>query len=219
MKKILGVYGTTIGKKVLMAVTGVVLFGFVVGHMVGNLQLYMGAEQLNHYAEFLQSKTALLWGVRLVLLFCVSVHILAAVQLWLRNRAARPVKYRVFNPPAVDYAARTMIWSGPIIAVFIVYHLLHFTVGTAHSEFVRGDVYRNVVVGFSDPLVAGVYILANILLAVHLYHGLWSLFQTLGWDHPQLSPLRRVVAVVFAALIGAGNVSMPLAVLAGIVKL
>ncbi len=219
MNKVVGLYGTTLGKKVLMAATGVVLFGFVVGHMVGNLQIYMGAEQLNAYAVFLQSKPALLWGARLVLLFCVAVHLVAAVQLWLRNRSARPVKYRVFRPPAVDYAARTMVWSGPIIAVFIVYHLLHLTVGSAHPDFVYGDVYRNVVVGFSNPIVAGVYIVANILLAVHLYHGLWSLFQTFGWDHPQLSPLRRVAAVVFAALIGAGNVSMPLAVLAGIVHL
>ena len=221
MNKLVGLWGSTLGKKVLMAGTGIILFGFVVGHMVGNLQIYIpdGGEQLNHYGEFLQSKTGVLWVVRSVLLFCVGVHILAAVQLWLRNRAARPVAYRVFRPPAVDYAARTMKWSGPIIAAFIVYHLLHFTIGTVHPDFRPGDVFRNVVIGFSNPWAAGFYILANFLLAVHLYHGIWSLFQTMGWEHPHLNPWRRVVAIGFAVVIGAGNISIPLAVLTGVVHL
>ena len=218
MNLVTGLYGSTLGKKILMAVTGIILFGFVVGHMIGNLQLYLGAEQLNHYAELLQSNKPFLWTFRLVLLFCVSVHILAAVQLWLRNRRSRPVKYRVFNPPAVDYAARTMIWSGPIILLFILYHLGHFTVGCTHHDFVRGDVYHNVVTSFQIWWVAGFYILANLLLAIHLYHGLWSLFQTFGWDHPRFGGLRRWFAVAFAMLIGAGNISMPLAVLTGVVR-
>ena len=218
MNLVTGLYGSTLGKKILMAVTGIILFGFVVGHMIGNLQLYLGAEQLNHYAELLQSNKPFLWTFRLVLLFCVSVHILAAVQLWLRNRRSRPVKYRVFNPPAVDYAARTMIWSGPIILLFILYHLGHFTVGCTHHDFVRGDVYHNVVSSFQIWWVAGFYILANLLLAIHLYHGLWSLFQTFGWDHPRFGGLRRWFAVAFAMLIGAGNISMPLAVLTGVVR-
>jgi len=218
MKRVVGFYGSTLGKKVLMAITGVILFGFVTGHMLGNLQVYLGAEQLNHYAELLQSNMAVLWGVRLVLLFCVSVHILAAVQVWLRSRASRPVKYRVFRPPSVDYAARTMVWSGPIIAVFILYHLLHFTVGSAHPEFVRGDVYHNVVSAFSVWWVALAYMLANLLLGFHLYHGLWSLFQTLGWDHPSFAALRRPFAALMAGVIAAGNISMPLSVLIGIVR-
>lgn len=206
------------GKKILMAVTGIILFGFVVGHMLGNLQIYLGEERLNHYAELLQANKPFLWTFRSVMLFCVGVHILAAVQVWLRNRAARPVKYKVFRPPAVDYAARTMVWSGPILALFITYHLLDFTVGTTNPNFVRGEVFQNVVASFSNPLIAIFYMAANLLLAFHLYHGLWSLFQTFGWDHPRFGWVRRALAVFFSVLIGAGNISIPLAVLTGVVR-
>jgi succinate dehydrogenase / fumarate reductase cytochrome b subunit len=218
MSQAVGFVSSTLGKKVLMAVTGIVLFGFVVGHMLGNLQIYLGAERLDAYAHLLQSNKPFLWAVRSALLLIVSVHIIAAVQVWLRNRAARPVKYRVFNPPSVDYAARTMVWSGPILVFFIVYHLLDFTVGSANPNFIRGEVYHNVVASFSNPLIAGFYIVANLLLAFHLYHGLWSLFQTFGWDHHRFGWIRRVPALVFSVLIGAGNISIPLAVLTGIVK-
>jgi succinate dehydrogenase / fumarate reductase cytochrome b subunit len=218
MSQSLGYFSSTLGKKVLMAVTGIILFGFVVGHMLGNLQIYLGAEQLNHYAELLQANKPFLWSFRLVMLFCVAVHIIAAVQVWLRNRAARPVKYRVFNPPGLDYAARTMVWSGPILALFITYHLLDFTVGATNPDFIRGDVYHNVVASFSHPVIALFYVVANLLLAFHLYHGLWSLFQTFGWDHHTYGALRRYAAVFFAVLIGAGNISIPLAVLTGFVK-
>ncbi len=218
MSTSLGYFSSTLGKKVLMAVTGIILFGFVTGHMLGNLQIYLGAERLNHYAELLQANKPFLWSFRLVMLFCVSVHIIAAVQVWLRNRAARPVKYRVFNPPGLDYAARTMVWSGPILALFIGYHLLDFTVGATNPDFVRGEVYHNVIASFSNPLIAGFYVVANLLLAFHLYHGLWSLFQTFGWDHHTYGGFRRYLAVLFSVLIGAGNISIPLAVLTGIVK-
>ena len=217
MSQSLGYFSSTLGKKVLMAVTGVILFGFVLGHMLGNLQIYLGAERLNHYGELLQSNRPLLWSVRTVLLFCVGVHIVAAVQVWLRNRAARPVRYKVFRPPSVDYAARTMAWSGPIIAAFIVFHLLDLTVGTANPDYIRGDVFHNVVASFSSPVVALFYIAANLMLAFHLYHGLWSLFQTIGWDHQRFGRLRRALAVFFSVLIGAGNISIPLAVLTGLV--
>ncbi len=218
MKLIKGLYGSTLGKKILMAVTGIILFGFVTGHMIGNLQLYLGAETLNHYAELLQSNKAVLWSFRLVLLFCVSVHVVAAAQLWLRNRRSRPIQYRVFNPPAVDYAARTMVWSGPIILLFIMYHLADFTIGWANPDFIRGDVYNNVISSFRVWWIAGIYMLANLLLAIHLYHGLWSLFQTFGWDHPRFGGVRRWIAIAFAVVIGAGNISMPLAVLTGVVR-
>lgn len=217
MKMDAGYFSSTLGKKVLMAVTGIILFGFVLGHMLGNLQIYLGEEQLNHYAELLQANQPLLWAVRSVLLFSVAVHIVAAVQVWLRNRSARPVKYRVFKPPAVDYAARTMVWSGPIIALFIVFHLLDLTVGSANPDFIRGEVYHNVIASFSQPLVALVYIAANLLLAFHLYHGLWSLFQSLGWDSQKWGPWRRRFAAVMAIVIGAGNIGIPLAVLTGVV--
>jgi succinate dehydrogenase / fumarate reductase cytochrome b subunit len=212
-----GFFSSTLGKKWLMAVTGIILFGFVVGHMLGNLQIYLGQEQLDHYAELLQANKPFLWAFRSVLLFCVSVHIWAAVVIWLRNRSARPVKYKMFKPPGLDYAARTMVWSGPIIAIFIVYHLLDFTVGTANPDFIKGEVYHNVIASFSNPVIASIYIAANLLLAFHLYHGLWSLFQTFGWDHPRFGWIRRALAIFFSVLIGAGNISIPLAVLTGIV--
>jgi succinate dehydrogenase / fumarate reductase cytochrome b subunit len=212
-----GFFSSTLGKKWLMAVTGVILFGFVVGHMLGNLQIYLGQEQLDHYAELLQANRPFLWAVRSVLLFSVGVHIWAAVVIWLRNRSARPVKYKVFRPPALDYAARTMVWSGPIIAIFIVYHVLDFTVGTTNPDFIKGEVYHNVIASFSNPVIASIYIAANLLLAFHLYHGLWSLFQTFGWDHPRFGWIRRALAIFFSVLIGAGNISIPLAVLTGIV--
>jgi succinate dehydrogenase / fumarate reductase cytochrome b subunit len=213
-----GFFSSTLGKKWLMAVTGIILFGFVVGHMLGNLQIYLGQEQLDHYAELLQANQAFLWAFRSVLLFCVSVHIWAAVLVWLRNRSARPVKYKMFQPPGLDYAARTMVWSGPIIALFIVFHILDFTVGTTNPDFIKGEVYHNVIASFSNPGIALVYVAANLLLAFHLYHGLWSLFQTFGWDHPRFGWIRRALAIFFSALIGAGNISIPLAVLTGFVR-
>lgn len=219
MDRVMGFYETTVGKKVLMAVTGVILFVYVVGHMLGNLQIYMGEEQINGYAELLHRSAAFLWTARLVLLFCVGVHIFAAAQLWLRNRASRPVKYRMFRPPAVDYAARTMVWSGPIIALFVVYHILHFTTGQAHSDFQHVKPYHNVITAFSDPVVACVYIVANLLLAFHLYHGVWSLFQTMGLDHAKYGPWRRRFAMIMAVIIGSANVSIPLAVLTGVLHL
>ena len=213
-----GFFSSTLGKKWLMAVTGIILFGFVVGHMLGNLQIYLGQEQLDHYAELLQANKPFLWAFRSVLLFCVSVHIWAAVVVWLRNRSARPVKYKMFQPPGLDYAARTMVWSGPIIALFIVYHILDFTVGTANPDFIKGEVYHNVIASFSNPGIALVYMAACLLLAFHLYHGLWSLFQTFGWDHPRFGWIRRALAIFFSVLIGAGTISIPLAVLTGFVR-
>ena len=213
-----GFFSSTLGKKWLMAVTGIILFGFVVGHMLGNLQIYLGQEQLDHYAELLQANKPFLWAFRSVLLFCVSVHIWAAVVIWLRNRSARPVKYKMFQPPGLDYAARTMVWSGPIIALFIVFHILDFTVGTTNPDFIKGEVYHNVIASFSNPAIALVYMAANLLLAFHLYHGLWSLFQTFGWDHPRFGWIRRALAIFFSALIGAANISIPLAVLTGFVR-
>jgi succinate dehydrogenase / fumarate reductase cytochrome b subunit len=219
MDTVVGFYRSTLGKKVLMAVTGILLFLYLVAHMLGNLQIFMGPEQINKYAELLHSSAAVLWGARLVLLFCVGVHIVAAVQVWLRSRSARPVKYKVFKPRAADYAARTMVWSGPIIAAFIVYHLLHFTTGTVHPDYEHLKPYENVIIGFQQPVVSAFYILSIVLLAVHLYHGLWSLFQSLGLDHPSYSAWRRVFAVVFAVVIAGGFISVPLAVLTGVLHL
>lgn len=224
----LSFYRSDLGKKAVMAGTGVLLFGFVLGHMVGNLKLYLGAESLNHYAEWLREVGApllppggLLWIFRLALLAAVGLHILSATQLTLKNLRARPTDYRERNVLEATYAARTMRWGGVIIALFVFYHLAHLTWGWgwAHPDFVPGDVYHNVVAGFSVWWVSGFYIVANLALGLHLYHGLWSMFQSLGW-YVQGNPhdWRRRFAQVFAVVIVAANISFPVAVLSGLVS-
>lgn len=213
-----GLLATTIAKKVVMALTGVILTGFVLVHMTGNLLLYLGPEALNAYGEMLQSKPALVWGARLVLLGSVLLHIWAAVSLTLTNRAARPVAYRKTAYEASTYASRTMIWGGPILALFIIYHLLHFTVGSVHPDFVRGDVYHNVVIGFQNPLVAFFYVLSMLALSLHLFHGVESLLQTLGLSHPRYAALRSMVGAAYAAVVTVGNLSFPLSVFFGLVR-
>ena len=218
-----------VGKKAIMAVSGLALFGFVFVHMLGNLKLYAGAESYNKYAEFLREvgypalpHSGLLWIARLVLLAAVGVHMLAAWQVTRSSWAARPVKYGQWKPQASDYASRTIRWGGVIIAVFVVYHLAHFTWGPAwaHHDFIPGEVYHNVVTGFSVWWISAFYIVAQVALGLHLYHGLWSMFQTLGW-HTAANPhdWRRRFAQVFALVIVAGNISFPLAVLSGLVTL
>lgn len=211
-------YESVIGKKVVMAVTGFVLSGFVLVHMIGNLQLFQGPEKLNHYAELLRFSIPLLWTARIVLLASAGFHVLSAYQLWLLKRSARPVAYVKKSSIATTYAARTMLVSGPIILAFLVYHILHFTTGQAHPDFKPGDVYANVVAGFQNPFASLFYMVANILLATHLYHGVWSMFQSLGVSHPKYTPKLKLLAMLYGIVIGVGNVSMPLAVLAGIVK-
>jgi succinate dehydrogenase / fumarate reductase cytochrome b subunit len=211
-------YDSVIGKKAVMALTGFVLCGFVLVHMIGNLQLYQGPEKLNHYAELLRISMPLLWTARIVLLVCAGLHVLSAYQLWMLKRSARPVAYLKKSAIATTYAARTMLVSGPIILAFLIYHILHFTTGQAHPEFKPGDVYSNVVAGFRNPAAALFYMVANILLATHLYHGVWSMFQSVGVNHPKYTPKLKLIAKLYGIIIGVGNVSMPLAVLAGIVK-
>ncbi|BCW93624.1 MAG: succinate dehydrogenase [Thermoanaerobaculum sp.] len=216
--KVLSFYSTTVGKKLVMAVTGLILAVFVLGHMAGNLQIYQGPEKLNHYAQLLRVSMPLLWTVRLILLVSVVLHIVAAVQVTLQNWRSRPQKYAVSAYQEADIASRTMIWGGLVVAAFVVYHLLHLTFGTAHGDFKPGDVYHNVVSGFQVPLVSLFYILANIFLALHLYHGMWSWFQTLGFSHPKYNRARRVFATLYAVVIAVGNISIPVSVLAGWVK-
>ena len=201
-----------------MAVSGCILFLFVVGHLIGNLQIYEGPEKLNRYAALLRSMPALLWGVRTVLLAMVLLHIWSSVQLAGRNIAARPVGYRMKKATGSSYASRTMYWSGPIILAFVIYHLLDFTFGRVNPHFQAGNVYGNVVASFQLIPVAVFYIIAMLLLCLHLYHGLWSMFQSLGIAHPRYTPMLRKGAAVLATLIAAGNISIPLAVLIGWVK-
>ena len=213
-----GLLATTIARKVVMALTGVILTGFVLVHMTGNLLLYQGPEALNHYAELLQSKPPLVWTARLVLLACVGLHIWAATTLTLANWAARPVGYRKTAYETSTYASRTMRWGGPLLLLFIVYHLLHFTVGSMHPDFVRGDVYHNVVIGFQNPLVAFFYVLSMGALSLHLFHGVESMLQTMGLSHPKYNGLRSVIGAAYAAVVTVGNLSFPLSVFFGLVR-
>jgi succinate dehydrogenase / fumarate reductase cytochrome b subunit len=215
MQRALTLHQTTVGKKVIMAVSGFILVGFTIGHLLGNLQLYLGPEAINGYAAKLHSMPPLVWGTRLVLLFAVSVHIASAFSLWARNRAARGSRYKQRKDLATDYAARTMYWSGPILLLYIVYHLLHFTILPAHP----GDVYRNVVECFQVPLIAGVYIVGNLALGFHIFHGIYSAFQTLGANHPRYNSYRRDLAIAICTVITLGNLSFPIAVLAGFITL
>lgn len=220
----LAFYDTTIGKKAVMAVTGVILFGFVVGHLAGNLQIYLGPEKVNQYARLLHSMPGPLWGARIVLLVSVVLHIWSSWQLWLLKRRARPVAYKMRANLDSSYASRTMIWSGPIVGAFVVYHLLHFTFGTvlpgglARLPDGSVDVYRNLITGFSQPLVSLFYMVAVTLLGFHLYHGLSSMFQSLGINHPRYTPRFEQFAALASVLITIGNLSIPAAVLAGVVR-
>jgi succinate dehydrogenase / fumarate reductase cytochrome b subunit len=212
--------GSTIGKKVVMASTGVVLFGFVLGHMAGNLQLYLGSEALNHYAvwlrEFLHGGG--LWIARAVLLGCVGLHIWAAASLTIADRAARPVGYREWEARESTFASRTMRWSGVVLLAFVIYHLLDLTFGVVNPHFVPGDVYHNVIASFRVLPVSLFYIAAMLLLWVHLRHGVWSMLRTLGLAHPRYEALAHRAAAAFATLIVAGNISFPLAVLFGVIR-
>ena len=211
-------FNSVVGKKVVMAVTGLILFGFVTVHMIGNLQIYLGPDRINAYGKFLQENVELLWPARIILLTAVVLHILAAWQLTiLNNFKARPVAYAKKTALVSTYAARTMVWSGPIIGFFIVYHILHFTTGTVHPDFSPVNPYRNFVVGLQVPWTAAFYILAQVCLGFHMWHGVWSLTQTLGWSHPRYNVLRRRFAMTMAVLVAGVNISFPLAVLTGLI--
>ena len=217
-------YQAPIGKKVVMAITGVVLFGFVVGHMLGNLQVFLGPEKLNAYGAALHNTPALLWGTRIILLVAVALHIVASIQLAALKKSARPVDYVKRKAIESSYASRTMMWSGPIIAAFVIYHLMHFTFGTAHPDFriqsdgISPDAYHNVIAGFRSIPVSLAYIVSMALLGMHLYHGLWSMFQSLGAGHPRYTPSLKRFAALATAVIVAGNISIPVAVLLGVIS-
>jgi succinate dehydrogenase cytochrome b subunit len=218
----LTLFDATIGKKAIVAVTGLVLFGFVIAHMLGNLQVFLGPEAMNGYAETLrQMPFHLLWVARLVLLVSVVLHIVFSIRLVLESNQARPVGYRAKQSAATSYAARTMKFSGPLLALFIVYHLAHFTwpgVAMAAYQHDPHDVYSNFVNGFRVPWVTAVYLVAQVMLGLHLYHGAWSLFQTLGLNHPRYNGLREALPRALAFLVVTGNVIMPIAVLVGIIR-
>jgi succinate dehydrogenase / fumarate reductase cytochrome b subunit len=211
-------YGTTIGKKAVMALTGFILAGFVFAHVAGNLQIFSGAAALNGYSALLHASPELLWAVRLVLITAVVLHVWAAVQLYALKSAARPVAYAKKAHRASSLPSRFMIWTGYALAAFIVFHLLHFTTGTVHPDFVPGDVFHNVTTAFRSPPIVAVYVAAMVFLAMHLHHGLWSFTQSLGLSNPRYSERIKGLAKVLAVLVAAGFVAVPIAVLAGVVK-
>jgi len=199
-----------------MAVSGAALFAFVVGHLIGNLQFFEGPEKLNAYGHFLRSMPALLWGSRIGLLVMVGLHIWSSISLALLKNEARPIGYQRKKAVHSSYAARTMYWSGPIIAAFVIYHLLDFTFGVVNPGFKDGEIYANIIRSFEVPAVAAFYILAMALLCLHLFHGIWSMFQTLGVHHPRYTPMLKRFAAVSSILIFLGFVSIPISVLTGL---
>ncbi len=213
-------WAATNGKKIVMAITGAVLFLFVIGHMLGNLQVFEGPDKLNAYGHFLHGVPEILWSVRIILLICVLLHIWASVELALRKNKARPIGYAKRENTVSTYASRTMYWSGPIILAFVIYHLLHLTAGVIHpgGEFVEGDVYHNVVAGFQVWYVSAWYVFSMILLGFHIRHGAWSMFQSVGINHPRHTPILKKAAAILAIIIVVGYISIPVSIMLGLVK-
>jgi len=222
---LIGFYRSAVAKKWLMAISGIALFGFVVAHMVGNLKVFLGMAHLNEYAEWLRDlgepafpRTVVLWGMRIGLLVAVGVHIIAAAQLTRMNHKARPVTYQSKRDyVAANFASRTMRWTGIIIVLFVIFHLMDLTWGPANPNWVRGDPYNNLFNSFERVPVAIAYIVAMLALGLHLFHGLWSMFQSLGLNNPRWNSSRRTFAVAFAVIITVGNISMPLLITTGVV--
>ncbi len=233
MNNIIRVFQSSVGKKYIMAVTGFLLFVFVIGHLAGNLQIFLGREAINRYGNFLQSNPELIWPARLTLVLLVVLHIWSAIQVTLENKAARPIGYAVYQPLGASIASRHMFIGGSVVFVFIVYHLLHYTAevqylnltGQNFATFMeplpgqvppaRHDIFKMMVVGFSNPLVSGFYVLGLALLGLHLSHGASSMFQSLGWKNDAYRPFLDKAAQVVAVLIFLGYSSIPIAIICG----
>ncbi len=227
MKVITNIFRSSLGKKYIMAVSGLVMFLFVIGHLAGNLQFFLGAESINRYGHFLQTNLELIWPARIFLLLMIALHIWSAIKLSAENKAARPVPYADWNPTTASYASRTMLMSGIIIFVFIVYHLLHYTLVIKNINFTgqdfagfedpekRHDIFKMMVVGFSNLWVSLFYILGISLLCLHLSHGVSSMFQSLGWKNKVYGHCLDSGAKLIAWLIFLGYVSIPISVLLG----
>ena len=219
MSGLLVFWGSSIGKKVVMAVTGVILVGFVIGHMSGNLLVFRGSEAFNHYAAFLKGLGGLLWMARAGLLVSVVLHFTAAYQLTQLAKAARPADYAMRTPQVSTLASRTMRWGGVLLLFFIVFHLAQFTLGWVDSStFSHTDAYNNVIVGFSNPLYVAFYVVAMLALGLHLFHGTWASMRTLGLAKPSRHPLHRRVGTAIAVVVWLGFTVIPLGVFLGIAK-
>jgi succinate dehydrogenase / fumarate reductase cytochrome b subunit len=214
-QRVLNFYDAPIGKKTVMAITGVILFGFVFVHMAGNLQIFLGREPFDAYGRLLRTEPALLWLARLILLVSVIMHIVAALQLYALNQKARPVGYQKKESVQSSLASRIMIWSGLIVGAFIVYHIMNLTLGVVGLPFEEGHVFDNAIATFRNPVISAAYIVAMILLGFHLNHGVWSMFQSLGVSNPRYSAGLKRFANIFSILVVLGFISIPIAVMAG----
>jgi succinate dehydrogenase / fumarate reductase cytochrome b subunit len=230
MRRVVALYRSSVGKKILMAFTGFIWFGFLIGHMAGNLKAFQGADAFNEYAHHLRifgepilPEQGFLWAFRALMLGALLIHAWLAWDTSRTSWAARKTKYRRQQNLNFDFASALMRWGGVLILVFVVFHILHMTTGTVHPDFDTGapgripDAYHNLVVGLSNPFVAGFYGLTMLAICLHLYHGVWSMFQTLGAQHPKYAAYRRPLAVVAAIVIFLGFVSIPVSILTGIV--
>lgn len=219
-------YSTAVGKKWVMAVSGIALMGFVFAHMVGNLKMYLGAEDINDYARALREllhpimpNMWVLWGMRMGLILMLLIHLHAAATLTMLNKRSRPTGYQSKRDYiAANFASRSMRISGFVVLAYIIFHLLDLTIGKTGYTFSETDVYGNLVASLSRPPVAIFYLIANALLALHLYHGAWSIFQSLGVNSPQYNVARRWFAIAFATIVGVANCLFPVMILAGVVK-
>lgn len=215
MNRLFALWETTVGKKVAMAGTGIVMILFLISHMISNVLIFNNPEHLDRYAAWLRSLGPALWIARAGLLAAVGIHVIAASQLTVRARRARPVAYGRHELQVASYASRTMRWGGVLLAVFIVFHLLHLTTGTFHPDFRPGQPGRNVIVGLQVWPVAAFYLLAMLALGLHFSHGVWSAFQTLGLNHPSYNRSRRILAWALAILVAGGFATIPAAAMLG----
>jgi len=224
MAAALTLYRSSIGKKAIMALTGLIGIGFVILHMIGNLKVFLGEQAFNDYARFLRTfgepvlpYSTVLWIIRLVLLGAVALHVIMAYQLTRMDWAGRPVRYARKQDVQATFASRTMRWGGVIILLFVIYHIAHITLGIVHPDFQEGNAYHNFVFAFQVWWVTIIYVAAMLALGLHIYHGFWSLFQTLGWNGRTYNALLRGLALLIALVVTVGFIAGPLGVLFGIV--
>ena len=221
----LAFYRTAVGKKWVMAITGIIMMGFVFAHMAGNLHLFQGERELNEYGASLRTigggllpHSFALWGLRIILLLALAVHLHATWTLTQINRRSRPVRYQAGrNYQAATFASRFMRWSGVFLLVYIIYHLLDLTIGWVNPDYRRDEPYHNLVASLQNPIVAVFYIVAMLFLGIHLYHGAWSFFQSLGINNPRINAARRSFGTAFAAIVTLGFMIVPIVIVTRLV--